>query len=97
VQIISETNPEYFGYVVLPKIPKLESVTLKIRGQVIPQSSSNGWSYIGQQTRNIKVPYLGFIDQPAALRTGYMIKLNGTSNYYKSGESVTIDYIPATN
>ena len=97
VQIISETNPEYFGYVVLPKIPKLESVTLKIRGQVIPQSSSNGWSYIGQQTRNIKVPYLGFSDQPAALRTGYMIQLNGTSNYYKSGESVTIDYIPATN
>ena len=82
----------------IPKIPKLESVVLKIRGQTIPQSGTNGWSYVGYKfEQNIKVQNLGFSELPAANRTGYFIQLNGSSNYYKSGESVTIDYVPASN
>ena len=97
IQITSNTNPEYFGYVVLPKIPKLESVVLKIRGATIAQSSSNGWSYIGQQTRNVKVSHNGYSDQPPQIKSGYMLQLNGSSNYYKSGESVEIYYVPQSN
>ena len=97
VQITSTSNLEYFGYVVMNKIPKLESVILKKNSQVISQSSSNGWSYIGQQTRNIKVSNNGFSATPAALRSGYMLQLNGSANYYKSGDNVEIYYVPETN
>jgi hypothetical protein len=97
IQITSTSNPEYFGYVVLNKVPRLETVILKINGQIISQSSTNGWSYIGQQTRNIKVSHNGFSDTPAAIRTGYMLQLNGSGNYYKSGDNVEVYYIPSTN
>lgn len=97
IQITSTSNPEYFGYVVVSKTPKLDSVVIKINGQTIPQSSSNGWSYIGMQTRNIKVSYNGFSDTPAAIRTGYMFQLNGGNNYYKSGDVVDVYYNPDSN
>jgi hypothetical protein len=97
ISVTTLSNLEYFGYVVIPKIPKLESVVLKIRGQVIPQSTTNGWSYetVGWQTKNIKVAYNGYPDTPAVIQSGYMIKLNGSANYYKSGDSVEIAYVPA--
>lgn len=97
VSVTALSNMEYFGFVVLPKIPKLESVILKVNGVAIPQSSSNGWSYIGQQTRNIKVANGTYLATPEVIRTGYMLQLNGSNNYYKSGDSVTIDYVPASN
>ncbi len=97
IQITSTSNPEYFGFVVMGKKPNESTIILKINGQIIPQSSSNGWSYVGLQTRNIKVANNGFSELPAALRTGYMVQLNGSSNYYKSGDNVEIYYVPATN
>jgi hypothetical protein len=97
IQITSTSNLEYFGYVVMAKNPNVSTIVLKINGQTIPQSSTNGWSYIGQQTRNIKVQHDGFSDQPAVIRTGYMVQLNGSSHYYKSGDNVEIYYVPATN
>jgi hypothetical protein len=95
ISVTTLSNLEYFGFVVLPKIPQLDSVVLKIRGQTIPQSSSNGWSYIGEQTRNIKVPHDGYPDTPPVIQTGYMLQLNGSENYYKSGDAVDLYYIPA--
>lgn len=98
VQITSTSNLEYFQYIVINKIPKMDSVVLKVRNTVIPQSSTNGWSYEGYKfDTNIKVNYDGYSDLPEAKRTGYFIKLNGSENYYKSGDSVVIDYIPKTN
>jgi hypothetical protein len=95
ISVTTLSNLEYFGYVVMPKIPKLESVVLKIRGQTIPQSTTNGWSYIGQQTRNIKVSHNGYPDTPVVIQSGYMLQLNGSANYYKSGDAVDLYYVPA--
>lgn len=97
VQITSVSNLEYFGYVVIPKVPKMESVVLKINGKQVTQSESDGWTYLGQATRNIKVEHNGFANTPTAMRTGYMFQLNGANNYYKSGDSVEIFYVPASN
>lgn len=97
VSVTALSNLEYFGFVVLPKAPKLDTVILKINGAQVPASSSNGWSYIGQQTRNIKVQHNGYSDQPVATRSGYMLQLNGSNNYYKSGDNVQINYVPASN
>jgi hypothetical protein len=96
VSVTSESNLEYFGFIALPKIPKLDTVQIKINGNPIPKSDTNGWSYIGQQTRNIKVSHDGYSDQPPVIRSGYMIQLNGAANFYKSGDNVQIHYIPAT-
>jgi hypothetical protein len=85
----------------MAKDPQVSSIVLKINGQEIPKATSStspGWWFLdGQQTRNIKVQHNGFSDLPAVLRTGYMVKLNGANNYYKSGDDVKIHYVPKTN
>jgi hypothetical protein len=99
ISVTTLSNLEYFGYVVLPKIPKPESVVLKIRGQTIQRSLNGtdpGWFLESSwQTKNIKVAHDGYPDTPVVIQSGYMLKLIGGSNYYKSGDSVEIDYIPA--
>jgi hypothetical protein len=98
IQVTSTSNLEYFQYVVIPKVPKMESVVLKIKGVTIPQSTTNGWSYAGYQLdKNIKVAFDGFSELPEAKRTGYFLQLNGSNNYYKSGDNVEIYYVPAAN
>lgn len=97
IQIKSSSRTEYFGYVVLPNQPQPATITLRINGATIPQSSTNGWTYIGNSTRNIKMAYPNpGDDQPAVSKAGYMLQLNGASNYYKSGDSVVVDYLPAS-
>jgi hypothetical protein len=94
VQVTSVSRTEYFGYVVLPKEPKPESISLRVNGSIVAQSSSMGWTYIGyKMSQNTKVPHQGETDQPAVIKSGYMLKLNGM--VYKSGDSVEVNYIPA--
>jgi hypothetical protein len=97
VQVRSVSRTEYFGYVVLPKEPQQNSIVLRINGQQIPQSSTNGWSYVGNRlNQNIKMAYPNAGDQyPAVYKSGFMIQLNGSRNYYKSGDNVEAHYLPA--
>jgi hypothetical protein len=95
VQSVSKT--EFFGYIVLPREPRVETLVVKINGQTIPQSTTNGWSYVGHRmNQNVKMPHPNPGDEnPAVVRTGFMIQLNGASNYYKTGDNVEANYIPA--
>lgn len=100
VLIQSQTKTEYFGYVVAAQKPDLtKSVVIRINGIDIPQSSTNGWSYSssGQPaTQNIKMAYPNAGDEnPPVIKSGFMFKLNGVNNYYKSGDAVQIYYSPA--
>lgn len=98
VLVTSVSRTEYFGYVVLPQKPRVETVSLRINGRMIPQSSTNGWSDLTATptTRNVKIPYPAAGDEnPPIIRTGFMLQLNGAANYYKSGDSVEVNYIPA--
>jgi hypothetical protein len=97
VLVTSVSKTEYFGYIVLPQKPKIETVSVRINGRLIPKGPTNGWSdqSITTSTRNIKVPYPNPGDEnPPLIRTGYMLKLNGTANYYKSGDAVEVNYLP---
>jgi hypothetical protein len=96
VQVSSVSRTEYFGWIVLPKEPKLTSMYVTINGVSIPQSTTNGWTYRGNMSvPNIKVPYPAAGDElPAIPKSGFMIQLNGSSNYYKSGDNVQVNYIP---
>ena len=99
VLVTSVSRTEFFDYVVLPQNPIIATLNIRINGQVIPKSTTNGWSddeTSVQQTINIKAPYPSAADEnPPVMRTGFMIKLNGASNYYKSGDSVEVNYNPA--
>lgn len=98
VLVTSVSRTEYFDYVVLPQKPIIATLSIRINGQVIPKSTTNGWSdeTSVQQTINIKAPYPTAADEnPPVMRTGFMIKLNGASNYYKSGDNVEVNYNPA--
>jgi hypothetical protein len=98
ILVTSVSRTEYYGYIVLPQKPKIESVSVRINGHVITQSMNNGWSdqTSSPSTRNIKVPYPQSGDEnPPVIRTGFMLKLNGSSNYYKSGDNVEVNYVPA--
>lgn len=99
VHISSISKTEYFGYVVLPQKPKsptLDNVTIRINGAIIPKSAL--FDETGAvQTKNIKVvkdsnPPVP--DSPIISRTGYMIRLS-PQYYYKSGDKVEVNYIPA--
>lgn len=99
IQIESATRTEYFGYIVLQRKPLMAGIHVTINGRTIPNSNTNGWSYDDSFTVNpvnIKMPYPKVDDDlPAVLKNGFMIKLNGSNNYYKSGDNVQVNYIPA--
>lgn len=97
IQIKSSTRTEYFGYVELSQEPKPETITLKINGEAIPKSEENGWSYVGNlMDQNIKMPYPKEGDElPAIKKSGFMLKINGEKYYYKSGDSIEVNFIPA--
>ena len=96
VSISTSSNLEYFGYVDIPKIPKLESVVIKINGAEVPKT---GWSFMateGLQNINIKVAHDGYPNTPIIMRQGYMFKLT-SEYYYKSGDNIEVFYVPASN
>lgn len=96
ISISTSSNLEYFGYVSIPKVPKLESVIIKINGAQVP---ANGWTYMaaeGLQNINIKVAHNGYPNTPVVMRQGYMLKLTSTY-FYKSGDNVEVFYVPASN
>lgn len=98
IQIEAKSRTEYFGYIILPRAPQLAGIYVTINGNSIPQSSTNGWTYIGNVTvpKNIKMPYPNAGDDlPKVEKMGFMIQLNGSSNYYKSGDNVQVNFIPA--
>lgn len=96
IQIAATSRTEYFGYIVIPRKPIASSIIVKINGAQLPASA---WSYSESYLTypvNIKMPHPNAGDElPAVMKSGYMIKLNGSSNYYKSGDSVQVDYTPS--
>ena len=91
IVIKSRTPTEYFGYIVIPNEPKLETVVVRVRGQNVEKSGPNGWTYEGfKELQNIKVTGPnGEASTPESKKTGYFIKLNGSS-IYSSGDSVEV-------
>ena len=97
VLVTSISRTEYFGYIVLPQKPRVDTISVRINGNLLPKSTTNGWSDLtsAPQTRNIKVPHPNPGDEnPPVMRTGFMLQLNGATNYYKSGDKVEVNFLP---
>ncbi len=61
----------------------------------IPQSTTNGWDYIGLQFTSALDANLKVIDLPPGTTSGYFIRLNGTYKFENSTNSTTairVDY-----
>jgi hypothetical protein len=91
----TRTPTEWFGYKAVQREPDLSTVKVVIRGQEYPQSSSDGWTYIGyKEIQNIKVPGpTNAAILPAVNKSGYFFQLHGEA-IYTNGESITIYYKP---
>jgi hypothetical protein len=97
VLVTSISRTEYFGYIVLPQRPRVDTISVRINGNLVSKSTTNGWSDLtsAPQTRNIKVSHPNPGDEnPPVMRTGFMLQLNGASNYYKSGDKVEVNFLP---
>ena len=96
----AKEKTEYFEWIVVQQKPDTtKTITVRINGVDVPQSSTNGWSYnpSGQpMSKNTKADYPNAGDnQPPVMGSGFMFKLNGTNNYYKSGDQVNVHFTPA--
>ena len=84
-----------YGYVHLQNKPLESSIVLKINGQTIPQSSNNGWKYIGYKaSQNIRTQCAGSTYQPGSeLKTGHFLQLFGNA-IYGNNSTVELTYDP---
>lgn len=77
-----------FDYVVLDSAPVVDdSLQIFKNGVQVPQGGANGWTYVGQMTN---AP-TSFYPTPSNFRSGFFIKMNGTSTY-KGSDQITIKF-----
>ena len=108
IKVKTESPKDYFGYYVLPLKPDPNSIVVKINGENIPQSPTNGWQLLKEgsaakffKSQNIKIRSdfkfcTGRIyceGEPAINKTGYVIQFFGNS-IYSNNDSVNIIYDP---
>jgi hypothetical protein len=76
-----------FNYVKISDVePEPSSIVIKKNGATIPQSATNGWTYVGQRSG-----YTSYSPSLGNYQTGYMVRLNGTAEF-KGSDTISIDY-----
>lgn len=90
----SEVKSTY-GYIYLQYgEPSVSTIEVKINGTIVPQSSSNGWDYMGLQYTNALDSSYKVANLPAGTSSGYFLRLNGTAKKSNtSSNTFTVYYI----
>jgi len=112
IKVTTQTPKEWFGYVNLQTKPLESSIQLKINGQVIPRSSSNGWQLLksgGQpqffSSKNIKIQGPGnFCPSNSTTYCSASPSLNKSGYFlqlfgnavYSNGATIEIIYDPSS-
>ena len=88
-QLESLVEAYRFNYAVIDpsSAPVVSSISVKKNGVTIPQSNTNGWSYVGFKSNQP----ISYYPQPSNFKSGYMVKLNGTAEY-KGTDVITVDF-----
>ncbi len=98
VVIKTQRPASYYGYIQLHSKPIVSTVKLYINGNFIPQSSTNGWTYVGYyKNKNIKVKSPSEPStpgEPAENYTGYFLQMHGNA-IYTNGAQIKVIYDPA--
>ena len=99
IVVKTQQPASYYGYVHLHSEPLLASIKLYINGRFIPQSSTNGWEYVGYSSNKnitIKSPTEPNIPgNPGEFFTGYFLKITGNA-IYTNGAEIEIHFDPAS-
>jgi hypothetical protein len=103
--IIKIQDPNvFYGYVTIPKQPKLDETIVKKNGTTLsyianPVPSSNGWTYQGYSP-SLNIVIQGPADHtpgsPTEYKEGYVIKLLGTGTYTNE-DVIEVHYRTVTN
>jgi len=86
-QLVAVAEAVRFNYVVMNEKPMVSSIKVTKNGVTIPQSSSNGWTYVGYLANQAT----SYSPTSGNVRSGYFIKLNGTAEY-KGSEKIDISF-----
>ena len=86
-----------YGYVQLQNKPLESSIVLKINGQIISRSTTNGWEYIGYKaSQNVRTQCAGSSYAPGSeLKSGHFLKLHGSA-VYGNNSTVELSYDPTS-
>ena len=105
IQFYHEEPKKYYGYVHLDAKPQIGSISLKINGSTISESSSNGWQLMtsgsdAQYYTNMNIRVVSQSDTtpayPSITKSGYFLKLYGNA-IYSDGASVEVNFYPTGN
>ncbi|MFG1483124.1 hypothetical protein ABMA79_00520 [Halobacteriovorax sp. HFRX-2_2] len=104
--VVSYQTPQnFYGYVKLNSKPVESSITLKINGQTINKSSTNGWQLMKSGSNpayysNFNIKITSPTDDTPAIpvmnETGYFLKLFGNA-VYSDGANVEVNFYPTGN
>lgn len=97
LQICYQDYKSVYGHIYLKNgKPSVSTIELYFNGVKVPQSTSNGWEYIGLKNTLDLDQNLKIVDLPVGVATGYFLKLNGSYQFKNdSTTNVTIYYISA--
>lgn len=98
--IKKEDFTKYYGYIVMNDEPDTSSLKIIINGKEIPQSTTNGWSYIGfkpsiyllvKSSQDLTPGPVPEENSQKYFKTGYVIKLHGDA-VYSDGAKIELLY-----
>lgn len=97
LQICYKDFKSTFGYIYLKNgKPSLSTIEVFNNGVKIPQSTINGWEYIGLNFTSTLDSNYKIVDLPVSGNSGYFLKLNGSYKFKNdSTTTVTVFYISA--
>lgn len=83
-----DANKLQYGYIYLKYgAPNVASIEVRINGALVPQSTTNGWDYMGMQLVSGLDSSLKVFDLPPGTPSGPIIRLNGTYKFQNSASS----------
>lgn len=104
--VTTQTPKEYYGYIHLHSKPQIDSIELRINGENIPRSTSNGWEvmtdtsgqprYFDSLNMRIQGPTNDNPKTPGMVKSGYFLKLYGDA-IYSNGANIQLSYLPDGN
>lgn len=82
-----------YGYVYLKNgEPHPDTIEVRVNGQVVPKSTTDGWDYMGLQFTGSLDPNLKILDLPNGATSGWFIRLNGAYKLNNTaGSAVSVD------
>ena len=90
-----------YGYIYLKNgEPYVPSIEVRINGALVPQSTTNGWDYMGLSYTLSLDQSLKIVDLPSGANSGYFIRLNGTYKFNNTAGapvSVNVYYTSKAN